>query len=92
MYICPHCNKPGIGYVRKIFIGLRFPATCKACGRKVHNNGLKAMLATLPIPVSWVVTEFFLDKSLFEWLLGIGVITMVLLTSFWVPLEKESKY
>jgi len=90
MHKCPHCNKPGIGYIRKQFIGSKVPATCRACGGKVHNNRLKAILATLPFVVCWITARVFLDVSLFYWVLAPGLLAMVLLTSLWVPLEKAS--
>jgi uncharacterized paraquat-inducible protein A len=32
---CPHCGKPAITPLRKIFMGPSSPATCKMCGEKV---------------------------------------------------------
>ena len=35
MYACPHCGEPGIGLVRKMFLGPVVSATCRSCRRKV---------------------------------------------------------
>ena len=36
MYTCPHCDKPGISRVKKLFLGPpAVPSSCKACGKRV---------------------------------------------------------
>ena len=35
MLTCPHCGKPGISAMRKMYLGPAVPATCKTCGKKV---------------------------------------------------------
>jgi hypothetical protein len=88
MHICPHCEKPGIGCVIKHLKGSIIPATCRVCGGKVHNNRLKAILAVLPFVASWILEKFFLGSSFCHWLPIVGFITMILLTSFSVPLVR----
>jgi phosphotransferase system glucose/maltose/N-acetylglucosamine-specific IIC component len=91
MYKCPHCGKPGIGYIRKHFIGLWLPATCKSCGKHVHNDGLKAVLATLPLILCVLISSAIADVSKAYMVMGAGMAMMILLNIFWVPLVKEKR-
>jgi hypothetical protein len=91
MHRCPYCGKPGIGYIRKHFIGSWLPATCRVCGKKVHNDGLKAVLATLPFIVCIFGSAAIAATSLAYGVIAAGLITMILLNSFWVPLVKDKK-
>ncbi len=35
MHVCPHCQKPGISFARRMCLGPVNPATCRVCGGKV---------------------------------------------------------
>lgn len=89
MHLCSHCKKPGIGYIRKQFIGSKLPATCKECGGKVHNNRLKSFLAIIPFIVLWLLARFYLEYSFFYWVSVSGIIITILLMALWVPLDKD---
>ena len=83
---CPHCGKPGISVMRKMYLGPAVPATCKACGKKVGVPYM-AMLATLPLLVpifgSSLVEPFALKAALW---IGAFVVTAVIYVR-WVPLQ-----
>jgi endogenous inhibitor of DNA gyrase (YacG/DUF329 family) len=89
MYKCPYCGKPGIGYIRKHFIASWLPATCRECGKKVQNDGLKAVLATLPFIACVLASSAFADSAQAFKVTGIGLAIMLLLNAFWVPLVKD---
>lgn len=88
MHECPHCNKPGIGIIRKLFIGPKNPATCHACGGKVFNHPKKASVAAIPVLLSMIIQKSITDGSLIVWMLLSGLSLSLWLTEFWVPLEK----
>lgn len=33
MYLCPHCERPGIGFAAKLLSNPVYPAVCRLCGR-----------------------------------------------------------
>ena len=83
---CPHCGKPGISVMQKIFLGPAVPATCKACGKKVGVPYV-AMLAVVPVLAAIfgaaLVEPFALKASL--WIGGFVVGAVIHLR--WVPLD-----
>ena len=64
MHICPHCGQPGIGILRKHFIGAAVPATCNNCGEKVFNENKKALIAVAPFIASYVGNIYINDNVL----------------------------
>ena len=57
MHTCPHCEKPGIGFVAKMLSNPLFPAVCRLCGGyaskcagvlKIQLAIAIAFLATVP--------------------------------------------
>ena len=56
MHLCPHCNKPGITTMRKLFLGPAWPATCKQCGQKIGASYAKAYLAAVPLLLAGILT------------------------------------
>lgn len=59
MYICPHCNKPGITLFRKLSLGPVLPATCKSCHKKVGGPYLSSLLAFTPFIITIIVVIYF---------------------------------
>ena len=82
---CPHCGKPAISVMRKMWLGPAGRATCKACGKKVSVPYM-AMLAVLPVvPAifgSALVEPFALKAALW---IG-GFVAMAVIHMRWVPL------
>ena len=84
---CPHCGKPGISIMRKMFLGPAVPATCQACGEKI-GVPYTAMLAGLPFLAAVVVTL----SSPFGWKVAAwtgGALAMSAIHYWWVPLERR---
>jgi endogenous inhibitor of DNA gyrase (YacG/DUF329 family) len=84
--VCPHCGKPGISILRKMFLGPAVPAKCKVCGKKV-GVPYTSMLAIIPfnaaILASAVVEPFAFKAAL--WVGGFVVMTFIHMR--WIPLE-----
>lgn len=84
---CPHCEKPGISVLRKLFLGPALPATCKACGKKVGVPYTASLMANTPFLAAFVAS-FFVESFVFKaalWVAGIIVVTIIEIR--WVPLE-----
>ena len=91
MYLCPHCNKPGISTLRRSWLGSAISATCTVCGSKIGVPYGKSMLALTPLFLGMVLASLVRDisfvASVLIWLVGIGAM-------FWmffkfVPLIKR---
>lgn len=93
MVTCPHCGKPGIKRMRKIFLGPGASTKCKSCGKRVVLYSKKANLALIPVLMAIVLDPYMqtrLSKILFIVVLSI---VSCLLYLFWVPLLPDnSKY
>jgi len=89
MYICPHCNKPGISALRRAFLGPAIPATCSACGGKVGVPMYKSMLATAPFIIAIVAAQFAPTPTLSLSAWAIGAVVMFVLHFKFVPLIKR---
>lgn len=87
MYICPHCNKPGISLLRRSFLGAAFPATCKSCGKKIGVPYGKSMLSIAPFLIALVINIYMPALSLI--VLPIGIVAMFVLHFKYVPLIKR---
>ena len=66
MLDCPHCNKRGISFIRKLFLGDKSPATCRHCGGKmiwgrVKKNGVITPL--IPIGIGLVIANWGMNNS-----------------------------
>ena len=86
---CPHCGKPGITTMRKIFLGPAVPATCKACGRKI-GVPYTAMLPFILfigaiLLLSPLLEPFWLKVALWAG----GFIAVSVAQVRWVPLQKR---
>lgn len=63
MYLCPHCQKPGITSIQKLCSVSYTPATCSYCHRKSYLNIDTAIRAL----VTWVIlTWIFIGVALYE--------------------------
>ena len=89
MYLCPHCNKPGISVLRRAYLGPGVPATCTACGAKVGVPWSKSAIALLPFLLAILVAPSMpsLALSVLVWLLG--AVAMIVLFFTIVPLIKK---
>ncbi len=86
MFLCPHCNKPGITLIRKLFLGPALPATCKSCHKKVGVPYLSTFLACTPIIIAIFVYDYF-DTFLLKGIILLSAyIIMTIITIKWVPL------
>lgn len=89
MYQCPHCGKPAITSLRKVFLGPGAPVACQACRKTVTIAFSDWLKATLPGAAVMVAALFF-DSDLAVYGLSlIGLALMIGLHVQWVPLVKE---
>lgn len=86
--ICPHCQKLGISFLRKMCLGPAVPATCKECGKKV-GVPISSMYAAIPFFIA-IIGLNFVDSLAFKVILMIvGFIVMSILHMRYVPLERR---
>lgn len=89
MYVCPHCNQPGISALRRSFLGPRFPATCKQCGGKIGVPDAQSFLATIPFLLSILVAPLASTFAHSFLTALIGAVAMFVLHFKFVPLVKR---
>jgi endogenous inhibitor of DNA gyrase (YacG/DUF329 family) len=94
MYKCPHCGKPGITLIDKMFVGPMIPVLCKTCGKKVGVPYKKAMLTAIPFAIGAIVGKLIAGNLFNSPLLGylvfiIGVVIGVVIHLHWIPLERR---
>lgn len=89
MYKCPHCNKPGISTLRKVFLGAAVSATCKQCGKKVGVPYLKSMIFVPLFIAAYALGNLMDDATLkmIIWVVGFFIIEVIYLK--WVPLIRK---
>ena len=84
---CPHCGKPGISLMRKMFLGPAVPATCKTCGKKVGVPYM-SMLATIAFVAAALLGSALVEPLALEAAIWIGCFVVVSVIHMrWVPLE-----
>ena len=89
MYRCPHCGKPAITVLRKIFLGPGAPVPCQTCDKTVKVSLPDWLKAALP-GAAMMVAALFFDSDLMVYGLSlIGLALMIGLHLLWVPLIKE---
>ena len=89
MYLCPHCNKPGIHILRKACLGPALSTKCRECGKKVGVPYKQAYLAMAPFAIPILLTSFLDWSSL---TISIWVIAFFISEFFYlkfVPLIKK---
>ena len=83
--ICPHCEKPAISAMRKMWLGPTTSATCQACGKQVSVPYI-SILAVIPFLVGILgathVEAFAVQAAIW---LG-GFLVMAAIYMLWVPL------
>ena len=89
VFACPHCAKPGIPVLRRLFLGPAIPATCKACGSKVTVSSAQSLVALLPLLLPLVGGAFLPEFKLVLW--AIGGIATVAAFLIYVPLIKAEE-
>lgn len=74
MFKCPHCNKLGITFIRKMFLGPFLPTTCKYCHKKV-SVPYSSLLLVIPGIIAIIITivSFYFD----HFLIGIALFIVV---------------
>ena len=89
MYQCPHCGKPAISLIRKIFLGPGAPVPCQACEKTVKVTFSDWLKSTLPGAAVMIVALFFDSDLMVYGLSLIGLALLIGLHLLWVPLVKE---
>jgi len=90
MYECPHCGKPAITVMRKIFLGPGVPVACQACGKSVKITYPAWLKAALPGAAMMIAALFFDSDLLVYGLSFVGLGLMIALHLRWVPLIKAT--
>ena len=89
MFICPHCEKPGITPLRKSILSPGLIATCKSCSGISGLRYPSWLTAILPGSVL-MVAAMFVDTDSVVWSLNfIGLILMIIIPLMFAPLHKE---
>jgi hypothetical protein len=89
MYVCPHCEKPGVSVLRKILLSPGMPATCKSCGKLIgitYGSWIKAALPGACV----MIGAAFLKSEI--WMYGLSLVGFALMIWFhllFVPFRKE---
>lgn len=89
MYICPHCNNPGLSVLRRSYLGPAVAATCKSCGKKIGIPYGKSSIAAAPFVASLIAEPFIVDWATSACLIAAGAIVMGVLFFKFVPLVKK---
>ena len=91
MFTCPHCKKPGISLISKLFMGPPpAPSACKACGKEVgvpYSSTIIGILILIAVSVlaNWV------ESNLLKIAIGVATaLTMSVIYLKWVPLIPRS--
>jgi hypothetical protein len=88
MYLCPHCNRPGVSVARKLCLGPAIPATCASCGRRV-GVPWSAVGAVVPFLGAMAAAWFVGPIALKVLLAGAGAAVMTVIHMAWVPLVRR---
>ena len=90
MYLCPHCEQPGISLLARAFLGPGMPATCKVCGGEVATPWGKFLLSLSPIVIAFLVALLSPSRQLGALAIAFGIAATILLNLRWVPLIKAT--
>lgn len=91
---CPHCGRPGITMLRRMFLSPAFPAHCLECGGKVGVSYARTFLCAVPLPlgylmIGYVRRSFTSTYWPVEFWLG-GIAAMIsMIVALIVPLQKR---
>ena len=89
MFVCPHCEKPGISPLRKAILNPGLLATCRFC-RGVSSIRYRSWLLAMLPGTALMLTALFVDSESIEWSLNIiGVIMMIVIPWLFAPLHME---
>ncbi len=89
MYQCPHCGKPAITFLRKVFLGPGAPISCQACEKPVKVSFPDWLKAALPGAAVMIAALLFDSDLVVYGLSLIGLALMIGLHVRRVPLVKE---
>ena len=83
---CPHCAKPALSVMRKLWLAPVKPATCRACGKRVGIS-YASTWAVLPFLACIAFTPLVdpVAAKIALWIVGFAAMTAVHL--FCVPLK-----
>lgn len=89
MYVCPHCNQPGISALRRSFLGPLIPATCKVCGGKIGVPFGKSFLAASSFILAILISPLAHTPAYSLLTVIVGAAAMFVLHFKFVPLIKR---
>ena len=91
MFVCPHCDKPGISPLRKAILSPGLLATCNSCGGASSTRYPSWLAAMLPGSIL-MVAAMFVDSDSVEWSLNIfGLMLMIVIPFLFASLHKEDQ-
>ncbi len=76
MYQCPHCGKPAITFLRKVFLGPGAPVACRACDKTV-KVAFPDSLKAAPPGTAVMIAALFFDSVLMVY--GLSLISLALM-------------
>ncbi len=86
---CPHCGKPAITVLRKVFLGPGAPIACQSCDKTIKVAFPTWLKAALPGAAVMIVALFFESDLIVYGLSLVGLGLMIGLHLLRVPLVKE---
>ena len=97
MYVCPHCERPGISGLRRAFMGPAIPAKCSQCGKKAGVPYWSMPIQVLPtasLMVAWWLSVHDVPGFSTDTVLGVFIGAMAAAITFvveraFVPLERR---
>ena len=89
MYICPHCQQPGISTVKKALLGPGSEIKCAACGQPVAVRFKPWLKAAIPGVLVMVAAIFIKSEPLMYGVSAVGLVMMIGMHLALVPLDKN---
>jgi len=78
---CPHCEKPGISYTQKMFLGPARRTSCKLCHKKIGVPWISFIFGVMvPFATLFLVAVRFIDSPT----LSFALLCLVLVVALWV--------
>ena len=89
MYVCPHCEKPGVSVLRKMLLSPGMPAKCKSCGKLIGITYGSWIKAAMPGACVMIGALFLESKILMYGFSLVGFALMIWFHLLFAQLKKE---
>ena len=89
MYICPHCNQPGLSVVRRAFLGPALPTKCTSCGQLIGVPWARSAVAVAPFLLGIAGAAAAPEFGTAVVSVVLGAVATFALSFMCVPIEKR---